>query len=89
MVQDESNLLLKNHFYNMLNITISAIKNGLINLIKIENYVQQFEGASLIKHGSLLKGLAFTLINFYRFVLFTKYYYFFVFNLYCSSTLYG
>ncbi len=27
-----------------MNITINTIKNGLINLIKIENHVQQFEG---------------------------------------------
>jgi hypothetical protein len=37
------------------NITINKIKNGLINhLIKIENYIQQSEGASLIKHGSFI-----------------------------------
>ncbi len=29
------------------------------NIIKMENYVQQFDGASLNKHGSLLIGLAF------------------------------
>jgi hypothetical protein len=46
----------------------------VINLIKIENYVQQFRGACLIKRGSLLVVLAFTLINIYSFVLFTKYY---------------
>ncbi len=42
-----------------MNITTNTIKNGLINLIKIENYVQQFEGVSLMKRGSLLIGLAF------------------------------
>ncbi len=58
----------------MWTLQLNTIKNGLINLIKIENYVQQIDGASLIKHGSLLIGLAFTLlINVYRFVLFTKY----------------
>ncbi len=29
-----------------------TIKNSLINLIKMENYVQQIEGTSLIKRGS-------------------------------------
>jgi hypothetical protein len=42
-----------------VNITINTIKNGLIDLIKIENYVQQFEGGSLIKRGSLLISLVF------------------------------
>ncbi len=42
-----------------MNITISRIENGLVNIIKMENYVQQFDGASLNKHGSLLIGLAF------------------------------
>ncbi len=51
-----------------MNITNKTIKNSLINLIKIEKYVQQFEGASLINRGSLLIGLVFMLINIYRFV---------------------
>jgi hypothetical protein len=41
----------------------------------MENYVQQYEGANLIKRGSLLIGLRFMLINIYRFVLFTKYHF--------------
>jgi hypothetical protein len=35
--------------------------------------MQQFEGDSLIKRGSLMIGLGFMLIKIYRFVLFTKY----------------
>ncbi len=50
-------------FLQHVNITINSIKNGLINLIKVESYVQY----------SLLIGLALTLINIYRFVLSTKY----------------
>jgi hypothetical protein len=43
-----------------------TIKNSLINLIKMENYVQQIEGTSLIKCGSYVIGLAFQLIKTYR-----------------------
>ncbi len=42
-----------------MNITNNTIKNSLINLIKIENYVQKFEGDSIFKRGSLLLGWAF------------------------------
>ncbi len=47
-----------------MNITINTITNGLINLIKMENYVQQFERTSLIKRGSIRIDLAFVLIKY-------------------------
>jgi len=47
-----------------VNITINTIKNGLINLIKMENYVQQFERTSLIKRGSIRIDFSFVLIKY-------------------------
>ncbi len=51
-------------FVQHVNITSNTIKNDLINLIKIENYVQQLEGTSLIMRGSIWISLAFELIIF-------------------------
>jgi hypothetical protein len=56
VAQNKSNLVLKNHFYNA--ITLQLIQKWFNwHLIKMENYVQQNQGTSLIKRGSLT-GLA-------------------------------
>ncbi len=47
-----------------MNITINTIKNGLINLIKMEKYVQQFKRTSLVKRGSIRIDFSFALIKY-------------------------